>query len=834
MNKLLIYFLSSIIVLLSLLIAFRFFIFSEVGNTTVKTYLQSTLKEQLSMPVKVYDFSLDEKKMKFSININESMQIDVITQYNMLTQYFAGVYYLKAKNFEYEGFHLRDANLSGRFKGRRNNMQIQGQGELLAANLVYRFHLKNKSFKHIEAKIKGLKSKEIFGIISEDPLFFGVVDLDINLPKLGKDIAKGSGTIVLHKALFDIEHIKNTYDISLPPLSAVSGRIDMKLEGKKLLFSSHSQSNIFTLAVEDAIFDVDKNHLDASYVLNMKNLELFTKNTLLGAFSVKGTMLAEQEKYKILGHSSSWGGSLGFEISETSSLKLENIHLDKLLYAMKKLPYAKGLVSGDMTYFKEGKKGQYTLNISQGIFLADTIDKALGYQIPSMNTFGVQSHGFIRKDVIDFQTNLKSSIVDIALKDANYDIYQQKLQTNYTLFLPNMGLILPNNKAVKRGYISAKGHATFDDTLNIHGKANGLGGSIDFVYDDNQAKIEAPEVFIQKIFSLASLSRYFTGKIKTKIALNDVRKQEGNFSFSSDNLRTQARMIEKLLGKKIAIKMRLKSEGEIKEGNITASTSLESDIANLYLNQMHIDSQEKRLNSPYILDIPELKNAYALIGKKLYGPMKFRGKMSYGEILKIEGKTDSLGGEIFYQWLDKNITSQIKKVSLENILLLLGHEPIVGGEVLGAVRYHLKTKEGEVQIVIHNFHLNRSSQTAKLKLLIGKDPTRILYTDTTFSANINGDITEYTLHALGTHSSITIQGILDKSKDSHKGTFTFVYEEYEIEGNITGSIAKPKLNLDFSAIMDNQMGEKIQNKLNHALGDDMGKAIGGFLKGLKL
>jgi len=833
MNKLLIYFLSSIVVLLSFVIGLRFFVFSAMGNTTIKTYLQTSLKEQFSMPVKVYNFSLDEKQMKFSVNINERLHIDVITQYNMLTQYFAGIYYLRANDFAYKALHLRDANLSGRFKGRRGNMQIQGQGKFLDADLVYRFHVKDESFKHIEAKIKGLDSKEVFGIIAEDPLFIGNVDFDINLPQLGKDIAEGFGTIVLHKALFNTQLIEKEYAITLPSESYVMGRIDMKLEGKKLAFSSQSQSNIFTLGIEKAFIDVEKKHLDATYFLDMKNLELFTKNTLFGEFKIEGSILADTKKYKILGHSNSWGGFLGFEISETSHLKLQSIHLEKILDAMKALPYAKGLVTGNLSYLQSNGTGKYALSMSEGLFVAKTIDEVWGYQIPSINTFTLKSEGLMANNVIDFKAILKSSIGEIKLQEANYDITQKKVKTQYHVFFPNMGLLLRNNRAIKRGYISAKGDATVGATVMIHGKVKGLGGTVDFVYDENKAKVEASELFIEKILSLASASRYVTGKLKTKILLEDIDKLDGNFSFSSDTLRTQPRMIEKLLGKKVAIKMRLRSQGEIKEGNITLSSYLESKMANLSMIKMQIDTKEKRLKSPYVFDIPELKNAYELIGKKLYGPMKFVGNISYDKVLKIDGFTKSLGGKISYERVDKNITSQIEKVSLENILLLLGHDMLVSGKVSGDMSYDLQKKQGDIALVINDFHLNRSPHTDKLKILIGKDPTRILYTDTELDAKIDAHITQYTLNAIGSHSNIEIKGILDKEKDTHTGTFSFIYESYEVTGTITGSITKPKLHLDLSAMMNNPMGEKIQNKLNHALGDEMGKVVGGFLKGLK-
>lgn len=835
MNKLLIYFLSGVVIVLSFVIGLRFFAFTSTGNSTVKTYIQTSLQEQIAMPIKVYNFILDEEKMQFSVNINGQMQIDIHTQYNMLTQYFAGVYYLRAEEFTYKNLHLRDANLSGRFKGRRGNMQIQGQGEALGADLLYRLHLKNSEFKHIEAKVKGLKTNEAFAIIGEKALFGGSLDLDITLPKLGDSHAKGQGTVILNKAFFDTKHIQDRYGITLPSQSHVLGTLTMKLEGKTLGFSSHAKSNIFDLLVKNASINVDKRTLYAEYILDMDNLSLFTKNTLIGIFKVNGNILYDNDTYHIKGESRSWGGHLGFDISKESIIKLHNVHVDKLLYATKQEPLAKGLLTATAHYSIDKSQGNYSLQVDKGIFLADNIDKLFGYQIPSMNSFSLYTHGLLKEASIDLKATLKSSIGDIELKEAKYDISRQSLSSDYELFLPNIGLLIRGNRAVKRGYMSAKGEAILAKDFTIKGKAKGLGGEFEFTYDKNTSKIEAPEIFIEKLLSLMNISRYVTGRVETIINLKDKEKLDGNFSLSSQNLRTEPRMIEKAIGKRITVTMKAESKGEIKDGNISVSTYLESKIARLRMDNMHIDTKAKIVKSPYVLDIPELKNAYELTGKKLYGPMKFEGFFSHDKTLNLNGKTKSLGGEITYRLLDKVLVGKINKVSLENILLLLGRDALFGGEVIGDINYHFEDKKGSANIKIASFHLKPSSTTKKLKLFIGKDPTRIIYKDTTLHAQINENNTTYTLRAIGSHSRIEIKnGMLDKKTDTHSGIFTFIYDKYEITGNIVGSIHHPKLELDPSAIMDNPMGKKIQNKLNHALGDEMGKAVSGFLKGLKL
>ena len=167
---------------------------------------------------------------------------------------------------------------------------------------------------------------------------------------------------------------------------------------------------------------------------------------------------------------------------------------------------------------------------------------------------------------------------------------------------------------------------------------------------------------------------------------------------------------------------------------------------------------------------------------------------------------------------------------MENILGLLGHRKDFLGKAFGKGKYDLKTKSGVVDLDIQAFQIKPSSTTQTIKMLIGKDPARVMFTSTKFHADIKGKITEYTLHAVGSHSSIDItEGRVDKSNNTNTAKLKFVYEDYTVYGKIKGSIDDPKVTVDTSALFQDKIDEKLQNKIEKALG---GKA-GDLLRNLK-
>ena len=115
-------------------------------------------------------------------------------------------------------------------------------------------------------------------------------------------------------------------------------------------------------------------------------------------------------------------------------------------------------------------------------------------------------------------------------------------------------------------------------------------------------------------------------------------------------------------------------------------------------------------------------------------------------------------------------------------------------------------------------------------MFLGKDPARIIFSSTKFHADIKKKVTYYTLKAQGSRSSFKIlNGSIDKRSNTHRANFTFVYETYTIHGKIKGSADDPKITIDTSAILKEQLSnEKIQKKIEKALGEKAGK----FLRGL--
>jgi len=834
MNRFFLVLLSTILILLLGVTGLLFYAFSENGNATLKHYIQQDLQEKLAMPVEVKKFTLKAGKASIVLTLNKQAGLEVLARYDILSQSFQGIYRVKANNFHYDEILLRQLELEGHFKGTVDDVVVDGKGTALDAILAYRFSVLENIPKNIEAVMQGVAVEELLVLVGEAPLLKGKIDIDINMPDIGDEFANGYAHVVLHKALFDTLGVQKVYDLRIPTKSYVTGKVDVKLKGRNLELEAKANSNLFTLSVNDASIGLKEKNISATYDMDIQEIAILTQNKFAGPLKVKGSLQGQGEEYRIDGLTHSLGGTLQFEVAEHSKLHFQNLDVSKIQHLTKQPLLVKGLLSGSANVDKDLQSGRYDMQIQKGQFVAKGIEKAFGYQIPSDNHFTLRSEGKIVKEVLDANLVLKSNLSDIKLSELQYEVESKKLHTQYDLFLPNLGLLIPDNRAIKRGYLSLKGDLDFDKTLKVKGKAKGLGEKLAFVYDGKTVQVDAKNLFIEKLLSLSSLPRYVKGKLSTKVNISNIDTLDGTFSLKGEQLETQPNVMERLLGKKLSMPLSFTSKGEVKKGLARLHTEIKTSMGTLKLAETIVDTKSNKVTSRYTLNIPKLEKTYALTNKKLYGSMLLSGNVLQDKTLKVTGSTASVGGKIAYTLIGDTLKSEIINVPLDNILALMGRDPLVQGDAYGTINYNLKKKRGVLDIDIKSFQIKSSSTTQTVKMFIGKDPARIIYDTTKLHATIDGDITRYTLIAKGSRSRIEVtQGVVNKTNDTHRAKFKFVYEKYEVTGTIGGTVDKPRILVDPSAIMQSKTGEKIQKKLDKALGSDMGKAVGGFLKGFK-
>jgi len=830
MHRLLISILLTLLFVLLVVTGLSLFLFSQTGNEMLKPYVKEKLEKKIGLPVEIQTFTLQSGNSRLDFVVNKQAVVNVVSQYSFLEQSFEGVYHILSDTFSYKNRVFKEIDIKGHFKGVSEDISVEGNGTALDAKVDYRLHVIDNVAQKIILNMKGVQLSEVLRLYGRPALAEGKIDVEVNMPDIGEESQSGYGHIVLHKARFNRQLVKTLYGYTPPEKSYLHGKIDAKMKGENVTLLGNVQSDLFTLQIKNTLVNILSGQWRAAYSLDVKELRILTKNKLAGLLKLDGTMERKDKKVRVTGISHSLGGTLRFSIDESTQISFEKLALEKLLPLLKQPVYAKGEVSGTVALAKKNRKdGTYTLRIDKGVLTSKAVEKWSRFRIPVKNTFSLESKGTVADQKLTANATVHSTLADVTLTDLKYDLQDKTVVSLYTLVMHDLNAWIPKSKVTGVTPVRAEGKLRFADSFTVSGFMKGLGKKVDFSYDSKTAKVNVSRLIVEKLLGLTGLPPYAKGTLDGHIVLTQRKPAEGRFALKSRNLIIEPLVMKKLTGEALKVKIALDTSGTFKEGTGYINTKMKTSLGDITLDNMLIDTKKKHFKSSYLLEVPSLKKLHKVIDKKLYGPLVLKGEWSKNKRLTITGATTTLGGRINYKLNGKVLHSTISAVPLENILGILGHKKNFLGKASGKGKYHLKKRSGVVDLDIASFQIKPSSITRTIKMVLGKDPARVIFSSTKFHADIQRKITGYTLHAKGTRSRIDItDGKVDKRNNTNRANFKFVYEKYAVSGSITGTIDDPKVSIDTSSLLKNKIDDKLQKKIDKVLG---GKA-GEFLKGL--
>jgi hypothetical protein len=824
-------FLSLLLFLLLLLTAFFLFLFSPSGDAVIKPYLKEAIEAKIHMPVEVKEYRLRAGVLELDLLVDRKLQLHTKATYDLLSRSFRGRYRIKADHFRYEERVLKQADISGSYRGVAEDIFVEGKGRALNAPLAYRLRVIDTMPQQIEAVMKGVPLDEVLQLAKQPPLAKGRMDITVHMPQIGKSGAEGSARIVLKEAVLDTALIARDYGTRLPEGSRLYADGRAVLKGDEISFGAHVKSALFALDVTQGTVRLSRKELSCNYLLDIKTLRILTQNRLSGPLKVQGEMQRSDKGMLVTAETHSLGGTLHLTHDRETSMIAQGISVKKLLYLLNQPAYLDGLLDGNIKMVYNGDlQGAYDLRIEKGHIDSRMVKKTFGYTLPGKNTLKLHATGRVEDGVLQADTELVSTIADLILSHTKFEIDTKTLRSPYELTIHDIG-ILSGEKMRKGRAVRVEGDIAYTKSIALSGEVKGLGKRVKFAYDGIKANLDAVGMHLEKVLALSGLPYYLKGDIDASVKIRNLLTMDGSFSLKGEHLVTQPEAMRKLLGKPAKMTLSVDAKGVLKQHKAYADAVVRLPLGLFTIRKIVSNLQKGTLQARYHAKIPDLAKLSEISDMKLFGTLILDGEIKRYQTLQITGETGSLGGKVMYRLDGDLFLTDIKGVPLTGILKLTGNPESFLGSVTGQVRYDIKKAVGTASLRIASFQIKPSTLTEILKPVLGKDPARIIFDNTRFDAKIDKGHIAYTLKAKGTYSAIEImEGRLDTVTKRQSGRLKFVYGKYTVYGKIGGTTDDPKITLDTEAIVKEKLQKKLQNKIEKK----WGKEAGALLKGLGL
>lgn len=328
-----------------------------------------------------------------------------------------------------------------------------------------------------------------------------------------------------------------------------------------------------------------------------------------------------------------------------------------------------------------------------------------------------------------------------------YSLFSQSFDLDYSVDVQNL-----NSFKIK-----------LDEPMGLNGKirgkvkdfdVNGVGKMLDSdvrflaVLKDLKpfdVDLDAKGLNVQKAMKIANQPAFLTGKIN---AVANIQNGFGEANITSNNLAINK---DGLKDKNITIPnniaLNLNSDITLKDNIITASSNLNSKLANIEAKETKFNLDNKNLESDFSLDILDLANLEPFTKQKLNGNLKVDGftKVVDNKPEFVKFNLVGFGGEVNANLQNKILDAKINSIKIAELMGVASMPKAVSGVINGEIKindvYDFNNIQGSAILNVIDGKIN----PVELKKMANLD----------FPQNNNFEITSKTLIENGIVDSVS-------------------------------------------------------------------------------
>jgi len=326
--------------------------------------------------------------------------------------------------------------LNGTAKGTKDNLKVNGKSDVASSETAFNITFKHFKPATVNATVKHLKLQKLLYMVKQPHYTDGNLFLDIDISDARADTLKGLVVSRVENGLLDSKYMSKTYEFkSKMPKTTFNMKTTTKLNGSVADTKVDFNSNLVTLDVKQARFNMRDGSIATDYLVNVKSLErLFfvSQRHLRGGISVNG----EFKKAKDLDltiHSKIAGGKIDATLhNDDFHTDLKSIQTLDALHILMYPEIFKSTLVGTLDYNLAKEKGVMKADLVDGKFTKNqmlTLIKQYAHTDLYKERFKGNVKADIEKENIVASLDLKSNRSSIKTKNTKLNSKTKKINS---------------------------------------------------------------------------------------------------------------------------------------------------------------------------------------------------------------------------------------------------------------------------------------------------------------------------------------------------------------------------------------------------------------------
>ncbi len=607
--------LSGIIVFMVALV--YVFAFTSIGNSIVKPIIEENIIEQTKLESKLSTFSLDMSSFAIVLEVDKNNIIYINGNYSLFSQAFDVAYRINMDKLESLKL-LTNAPIQGVFhtdgtaKGNLAFIKIDGKSDVAKGNTSYHVELTDLHPTSIIAKVKELDLASLLYLGGQKAYANAGINLDVNFKNITPHALDGNILLQTYKGKLDTKLMQKEFAINIPRTD-FSMKLDATLKGDDVDYTYILSSNLAKIATSGNIIPTPLK-TDIKYSVDIQELAVLKPMTgadVRGSFKLNGNVKGTKEELTVDGKSdvaysdTSFKATLKDFTPQKVKLNVKNLQLARVLYMLKQPSYATGTLAldVDISDAKSGKlKGEVVSKIKDGLLNSSYMTKAYEFTTPMPYTaFKLTTLTKLNGDLVDTKVNLDSSLANLNIKQARFNIKEGSLISDYLAKIPNLDKLFFATERHMKGSIAVNGELkkAKDLDLTIHSKV--AGGNIDAKLHNDDFHADIKSVRTLDALHMLIYPEIFNASLDARLDYNLLAKKGKMLGKLVNGKFTQNKalsLIKQYAGVDLYVET-FKGEvsADITQENILASLDLKSNTSAIKTKNTKLNSKTKQIDS---------------------------------------------------------------------------------------------------------------------------------------------------------------------------------------------------------------------------------------------
>lgn len=261
----------------------------------------------------------------------------------------------------------------------------------------------------------------------------------------------------------------------------------------------------------------------------------------------------------------------------------------------------------------------------------------------------------------------------------------------------------------------------------------------------------------------------------------------------------------------------IKTRTKILDGNSLTHAKLESQLAQLTLDNLRYAIGQEQITSDYQLTVPDLSRLVFLTKTPLQGDITMTGTADYTfdkQLLNLTANSNTLGGKVEATVKNKQLHARWQDLAATELSRLLKMSPIFKSRIDGTLDYALAEQQGKFSAELTDGQILPNDMSLLLNQAAKFDITREVYKTVTTQGTINQGVIIADLSMHSNLTQLTSQGArIDLNQQQVDMRLNSEIQGLTLPLDIHGPLTHPTIGTDMGTLLQHKAEQSAQDAL---------------------